>query len=138
MAYISYSKNGDNPLTQLLGHNADLLKSWMQLHQTFYEKCSFDPLLQEEVRKAVAYQIGCAYCMSHGCPAPLIEDPKTKAAVAFAKKVSQTHLPMTEEDISTLKLHFTEEEIAELCAFICYGVGFARFGHTLGVGPKNG
>lgn len=133
MAYISYSENGNNPLTKLLGHNPILLKNWMTLLESFYQNCDFDPQLQEEVRRAVAYQIGCAYCMSHGCPTQIIEDIKTKAAVDFAKKVIQIQRQITEQDIAPLKNYFSEKEIAELSAFICYGIGLARFGAILNV-----
>lgn len=133
MAYISYSENGENPLTKLLGHNPVLLKNWMTLLDSFYESCSLDRALQEEVRRAVAYQIGCAYCMSHGCPTPVIEDPKTKTAVDFSRKVVQTDRPIAEQDIAPLKAFFNDKEIAELCAFICYGIGLARFGAVLKV-----
>ncbi len=133
MAYISYSENGDNPLTKLLGHNPELLKNWMALLESFYQSCDLDRSLQEEVRKAVAYQIGCAYCMSHGCPAQHIDDVKTKTAVDFAKKVVQTQRQITESDIEPLKVYFSDKEISELCAFICYGIGLARFGAALNV-----
>lgn len=133
MAYISYSENGENSLTRLLGHNPVLLKNWMTLLDSFYESCAIDRNLQEEVRRAVAYQMGCAYCMSHGCPTQVIEDVKTKEAVDFAKKVMQTQRQITEQDIAVLKEHFSDREIAELSAFICYGIGLARFGAVLNV-----
>ena len=131
MAHIAYSENGTNPLTKLLGHNPVLLKNWMALLDSFYAHCSLDRGLQEEVRRAVAYQIGCAYCMSHGCPTQIIEDVKTKAAVDFAKKVVQVQRQITESDIELLREHFTEKEISELSAFVCYGIGLARFGAAL-------
>ncbi len=133
MAYISYSENGDNPLTKLLGHNPILLKNWMTLLDSFYENCNFDPSLQEEVRKAIAYQIGCTYCMSHGCPTEVIQDPKIATAVVFARKVIQTQKQITESDIELLKNYFNDKEISELSSFICYGLGLARFGAILNV-----
>ncbi len=133
MAYIDYSENGESPLQKLLGHNQQILKSWDDLLSAFYENSSFDPEMQEEVRRAVAYQVGCAYCMSHGCPTPSIEDKKTLAAVSFAKKVSQTNLPVSQEDIDKLRKYFSDKEIAELCAFISFGTGYARFGASLSV-----
>lgn len=133
MAHITYSENGDNPLTQLLGHNPELLKNWMLLLESFYQNCDLDRQLQEEVRRTVAYQIGCSYCMSHGCPTQIIEDMKTKLAVDFAKKVVLTQRQITEHDIAPLKEHFSDKQIAELCAFICYGIGLARFGNALDV-----
>ena len=82
----------------------------------------------------MAYQVGCAYCMSHGCPTHTIEDVKTKAAVDFARKVVEVERKITPEDIEGLREFFTEKEIAELTAFICYGIGLARFGAALNVG----
>lgn len=133
MAHISYSETGTNPLTKLLGHNPALLTHWMKLLDSYYQDARLDRELQEEVRRAIAYQIGCAYCMSHGCPTPIITDIKTKTAVEFAQKVVQTHLPITKIDIAHLREFFTDKEISELCGFICYGIGLARFGNILNV-----
>ena len=133
MAHIKYSENGDSPLQRLLGHNPEILKNWNQLLDTFYRYSSIDPQLQEEVRRAIAYQIGCSECMSHGCPSQIIKDKKTLTVVHFAKKMSNTHLKMEKEDVEKLKEHFTDEEIAELCAYISFGTGYARFGATLSV-----
>jgi alkylhydroperoxidase family enzyme len=137
MAYISYSKNGINPLTNLLGHNPILLESWMALLEGYYTNSSLDRELQEEVRRAVAYQIGCAYCMSHGCPTQVIKDLKTQVAVNFAKKVLDIQRKIEKEEINSLKEHFSEKEISELCGFICYGLGLARFGAALNVEATN-
>ncbi len=133
MAFIEYSEIGDTPLQKLLGHNVEVLKNWDRLLESFYKYSSFDPELQEEVRRVIAYQIGCAQCMSHGCPTPLITDIKTKAAVDFAKKMAQTQLPVTKQDVDQLKEYFSDHEIAELCAFIAFGTGYARFGASLNV-----
>ena len=105
----------------------------MNLLESFYQSCDLERELQEEVRKVIAYQIGCAYCMSHGCPTTIITNIKTKIATDFAKKVTQTQQKITEEDIESLKTHFSEKQISELCAFICYGSGLARFGNILSV-----
>ncbi len=105
----------------------------MVLLDSFYQNCDLDRKLQEEVRRTVAYQMGCAYCMSHGCPTQIIEDAKIKAAVDFAKKVTQTQRQIAPLDIEILKEYFSDKEISELCAFICYGVGLARFGAVLNV-----
>jgi len=136
MAYIEYSKNGNSPLQRLLGHNQEVLNKWDVLLDTFYRFSSFDPQLQEEVRRAIAYQIGCAQCMSFGCPSPIIQDLKTKAAVDFARKMAQTTVTISKEDIESLKKHFSDNEIAELCAFISFGTGYARFGAALSVDVK--
>lgn len=136
MAHIEYSQNGNTPLQKLLGHNKEVLKAWDLLLDNFYKFSSFDPELQEEVRRAIAYQIGCAQCMSLGCPSPIIKDPKTKAAVDFTRKMALTQLAISKEDIDKLKKHFSDKEIAELCAFIAFGTGYARFGAALSVNVK--
>lgn len=133
MAHIEYSEHGASPLQKLLGHNQEVLKKWDELLGAFYQFSSFDPALQEEVRRAIAYQIGCAQCMSFGCPTQIIQDPKTKAAVEFTKKMAQTNLSIAGEDIEKLRAYFNDKEIAELTAFISFGTGYARFGHALSV-----
>ncbi|MDP1608465.1 MAG: hypothetical protein Q8L98_04020 [Chlamydiales bacterium] len=137
MAHIEYSENGNSPLQRLLGHNQEVLTKWDALLNTFYESSSFDPQLQEEVRRAIAYQIGCAQCMSFGCPSQIIQDPKTRAAVDFARKMAQTTLTISKEDIDRLKEHFNDKKIAELCAFVAFGTGYARFGAALSVDIKS-
>ncbi len=133
MAFIEYSETGDTPLQKLLGHNVEILKNWDRLLESFYKYSSFDSALQEEVRRTIAYQIGCAQCMSHGCPTSNISDIKTKAAVDFAKKMAQTQLSISKQDVDRLKEYFSDQEIAELCAFIAFGTGYARFGASLNV-----
>lgn len=85
------------------------------------------------MRRAIAYQIGCAQCMSHGCPSVVITDKKTKAAVDFARKVAKTQLPISKQDIEQLSAYFSDQEIAELSAFVAFGTGYARFGAALNV-----
>jgi alkylhydroperoxidase family enzyme len=133
MAYISYSKIGNNPLTKLLGHNPVILKNWVALLESFYQNRALDRNLKEEVRRTVAHQIGCAYCTSQGSPTPNIEDIKTKTAVDFAKKVIQTQKQITKQDIELLEKHFSEKEIAEVCAYICCIMGLGQFGAVLNV-----
>lgn len=133
MAFIEYSEIGDTPLQKLLGHNVEVLKNWNRLLESFYKHSSFDPALQEEVRRAIAYQIGCAQCMSYGCPASVATDIKMKVAVDFARKMAQTQLPVTKQDIDQPKKYFSDHEISELCAFIAFGTGYARFGASLNV-----
>ena len=58
------------------------------------------------------------------------------AAVDFAKKMAQTTLLISKEDIEKLKKYFSDKEIAELCAFIAFGTGYARFGAALSVDVK--
>jgi alkylhydroperoxidase family enzyme len=72
--------------------------------------------------------------MSYGCPSQVdFEDPKIKVAVDFARKVMQTDLSVAQEDMDLLKMHFKDSEIAELTAFIAFGMGYARFGAVLSV-----
>lgn len=47
--------------------------------------------------------------------------------------MTQVQMPVSREDIEKLKKYFSDKEIAELCAFIAFGTGYARFGASLGV-----
>lgn len=75
--------------------------------------------------------------LQNGCPSQMIKDPKTKAAVDFARKMTQTQQPIAKEDVDKLKIYFKDNEIAEPCAFIAFGTGYARFGASLSVDVPN-
>jgi len=70
-------------------------------------------------------------------PTPVITDIKTRGAVDFAKKMTQTQFPVTKQDIDQLKKYFSDHEIAELCAFVAFGTGYARFGASISVDVKS-
>lgn len=134
MAMISFSPNGDTPFQQLLGHNKQVLEKWAALEACIYGSGTFSPNLIEEVRRSLAFHNGCEYCKAKGAPSQNIVDMRTQTAVHLAELCGQTaHL--SDSEIHALKKVFTESEISELLALICFITACQRFGALLSLGP---
>jgi alkylhydroperoxidase family enzyme len=58
---------------------------------------------------------------------------RIEAAVVFANKVIEDHHSVTDDDFKTLNVHFTEQEMAALCAYIAFIGGANRFGAMVGL-----
>ncbi|WP_312355695.1 carboxymuconolactone decarboxylase family protein [Aminipila sp.] len=133
MTKIAFSKNGSSPFQQLLGHNDSILKNWTSLEECFYQSHTFTAELKEEVRRTLAFNNGCQYCMARGKPSEKIADLKISMAVEIADKISKRQ-PIDKFD--KLKKEFKEEEIAELLAFICFTTASQTFGAILELQPS--
>ena len=134
MAMISFSQNGSTPFQKLLGYNELVLEKWTALESCIYGSGTFSPNLIEEVRRTLAFHNGCEYCKAKGAPSERIEDLKTCMAVRLADLSGKTtHL--TDDEFRALKEVFTESEISELLALICFITACQRFGAFLNLGP---
>lgn len=134
MAMISFSQNGSTPFQQLLGHNEEILEKWTALESCLYGSSVFSPELIEEVRRTLAFGNGCEYCKAKGAPSKNIADVRTRTAVRLAAlSGGTTHIP--EDEFSALKEVFTDREISELLALICFITACQRFGALLNLGP---
>lgn len=134
MASISNSKTGATPFQTLLGHEPELLERWNALEDFFTSSRTFSAKLKEEVRRTLAVQNGCQYCMAKGKPSEHVENSKTQLAVKTALlSVNETHL--SNEHIEELKCVFSDAEISELLALICFLSASQRYGALLGLEP---
>lgn len=128
---IPFSENGATPFQKLLGHNPEVLTHWNALGDVFYSKLSPDPYLLEQVRRALAFENGCEYCMAlAGRPDYSPENDKIKIAVAFAEMFAMDHKSILDAHFDLLKTCFTDTEISELCAFISFISASHRIGHV--------
>ncbi|ACL20241.1 carboxymuconolactone decarboxylase family protein [Desulfitobacterium hafniense] len=135
MEMISFSQNGFTPFQQLLGHNKDLLEKWISLEDCLFSSDTFSPELKEEVRRILAFNNGCEYCKAKGAPAKTIMDPRTQGAVHIADMSGKkTH--MSDDDFSAIREVFSDGEISELLALICFITACQRFGALLNLGPS--
>lgn len=135
MAMISFSRNGLTPFQQLLGHNKDILEKWASLEECIFSSDTFPPEFKEEVRRALAFHNGCEYCKAKGAPSKTIMDAQTKLAVHIAEMSGKkTH--MSDDEFCALKEVFTDGEISELLALICFITACQRFGALLNLGPS--
>ncbi|HZK72683.1 MAG TPA: carboxymuconolactone decarboxylase family protein [Clostridia bacterium] len=132
MARISFSTVEESAFGQLLGHNPEILKAWRELERTVYSAGSLGPELKEQVRSALAFGNGCVYCQAFGTrPTGVYPDPKISLAVAFADLFIRDHLAMDDSTFAVLKEEFTDAQISELVAFVCFVSAGQRLGATL-------
>jgi alkylhydroperoxidase family enzyme len=137
MIRISLSSNGDTPFQQLLGHNVAVMETWNHLGDTLEKDGSLSSNLKEQVRRALAQENGCEYCKAKGKPDPRISDEKISLAVAFAEVFLKHRGRIEEAQFHILKQSFTEQEISELCAFICFTTASQFFGAMLSLKPMH-
>ena len=134
MAMISFSQNGSTPFQQLLGHNKDILEKWASLEECIYSSDTFSAELKEEVRRTLAFNNGCEYCKAKGAPSKSIMDSRTQLAVHMADLSSKT-TPISDDEFSALKETFTDGEISEILALICFITACQRLGALLNLAP---
>lgn len=134
MAMISFSQNGSTPFQQLLGHNKDILEKWASLEECIYSSDTFSAELKEEVRRTLAFNNGCEYCKAKGAPSKSIMDSRTQLAVHMADLSSKT-THISDDEFSALKETFTDGEISEILALICFITACQRLGALLNLAP---
>lgn len=134
MTMISFSQNGLTPFQQLLGHNKDILEKWASLEECIFSSDTFSAELKEEIRRTLAFNNGCEYCKARGAPSKVIMDSRTQLAAHIAD-VSSKKTHMSDDEFSALKKAFTDGEISELLALICFITACQRFGALLDLGP---
>lgn len=135
METIPFSQNGFTPFQQLLGHNKDILEKWVSLEDCIFSSETFSAELKEEVRRTLAYNNGCEYCKAKGAPSKAIEDPRIQSA-AHVADMSGKKVHMSDDEFRELKEIFTDGEISELLALICFITACQRFGALLNLAPS--
>ncbi len=136
MPRISYSNVGTTPFEKLLGHNSETLKQWSKLETTLFTSGRLTSELKEQVRRVLAFGNGCEYCMAKGKPSDSYPNVKVAIATAFADIFVNHREPLDDNAFNVLKSGFTEEEISELCAFICFITASQTFGAMLNLKPE--
>lgn len=135
MAKINFSNEGTTPFEQLLGYNKEIMKSWSNLERDFLQSTTFDYKLKEEVRRTLAHNNGCKYCMAKGKPSEDIEDRKIIMATKVADMISK-NISLSEGTFRDLNELFSTKEISELFALICFFTASQKFGFLLDLEPS--
>jgi len=133
-ANISFSNHGETPFQKLLGHNTAILEKWNHLSNVLSGDSSLSADVKEQVRRSLAQQNKCEYCKAKGKPNMKL-DESTSLAAAFAEAMLKTNGAPGDRSIQILKNTFTDQQISELCAFICFTIASQWFGSTLGLKP---
>jgi hypothetical protein len=115
---------------RILDRRPDISTAWHALSRALLGSSStLDVELKEEVRRSIAQSIGCALCTTIGGPPQQFHlAPRTALAVAFAEQVINSQGEIADSVFDPLKKEFTEEQLIELCTWICFEFG----GNVLG------
>ena len=121
MTNIEFSKNGNSPFEQLLGHNMGILEQWVKLEDAVIEASSLHPALLEQVRRTLAFGNECEYCMvKGGRPNLTKENVREQLSTGFAELYALDHKSIVAEHFNILREAFSDKEISELCSFISF------------------
>lgn len=121
MTTIPFSGNGTTPFEKLIGYNPAILKSWNILEDTLWKESVLDKDMLEQIRRAMAFENGCEYCMvKAGRPDFDAAQVKISTAIAFAELFCKDHRSILPAHFDMLREYFTDDEISELCAFIAF------------------
>jgi len=132
MAHIPLSTFGSSPFEQVMGHAPHVLAHWSKLEEAFFQSTTFGAEFLEQIRRALAYDNQCFYCMAKaGPPESNPTDKRLAAALKFANQFAIDHKLIEEADIARLKDCFSVAEISELISFCSFISASQRFGAVL-------
>jgi alkylhydroperoxidase family enzyme len=146
----------DDNLFLTLARRPGLLDAtWGFIRYIYGGESLIEPELFELVRKKLAYNTRCLHCSavtsraaaargaSDELMAKLIDyersdlPARTKAALAFADRLSGDHTAFDEDEYRRLREHFSEDEILDLGMTIGFGIGWQRFNAAMGILPDS-
>ncbi|MBN8209086.1 carboxymuconolactone decarboxylase family protein [Bacillus sp. NTK071] len=135
MTVINPSNIGDTPFQKLLGHNPKVMEAWSTLGNVLEVDDLLSSDLKEQVRRTLAQSNGCEYCKAKGKPDPDLFDEKISVAVGFAEVFVKQKGDISSSILDVVKQSFTEAEISELLAFICFTTAQQYFGSIMKLEP---
>jgi len=127
---------GISGISVIMARAPEVTRIWRQLDGIFFRESS--PLsanLKEQSRRSLAQTVGCRFCNSLGEVSATPEDNREALAVAFAQLLATDHSQITAETFDLLREEFSEEEIVELVAWLCFKFAGNLFGAVMNVEP---
>jgi alkylhydroperoxidase family enzyme len=125
-------------LARVLGRRPEILKAFGRLDAAVRFHGELPASLKESVRRATAGEVGCEYCQSLGTYVPNPADTRESLAVAFAELVADDPTQISDAQFDLLREEFSEDEIVELVAFICFvAIAGQLFGATMKLAPAS-
>lgn len=90
MSYIPLSNTGSTPFERLMGNMPEILNKWSQLEMVFFESKTFTPDFLEQIRRVLAFNNLCKYCMAKaGPPDKNLQDARIAEALRLANKFAR-------------------------------------------------
>jgi len=138
MARIAPREDSDGPLYgRILSRRPEIAERWAALSEVTRFGGGLPAELKEAVRQSTAARVGCEYCASVGADLPR-PDARTSLAVAVARQIADDPGDISDATFDVLREEFSEDEIVELMAFICFTcIGGQTFGNVIGVGAAS-
>jgi alkylhydroperoxidase family enzyme len=127
-------------LARVMRRRPDILEAFCRLDAAIRFHGQLPGSLKEAVRRATATSVGCDYCASlaQGASERPDVDAREALAVAFALQVAEDPDGITDGEFDVLREEFSDEEILELVAFICFvAIAGQMFGAVLGLEPAD-
>ena len=129
MTRIKLSEYGNSPFEKLIGHNKIVLDKWIDLEVALFSETKLDKNLLEQVRRIIAFENECEYCMvKAGKPNFDLTEKRISSAIAFAHFFAIDHKSINDKHFDILREEFTEQEISELCSFISFITACQKLG----------
>ena len=135
MERISLSNIGETKFQKLLGHCPNILQSWSSLENTLYETGTLSEELKEQVRRTLAFGNECPYCMAKGKPDDVQKAEEISTAVTFTHLFVHNRSAIDDQMFDVLKGYWSEAEIVELCAYICFITASQQLGFLFQLQP---
>lgn len=126
----------DIPGANIFNRTLGRVPAIMEANAALDAAIRFSPVLsgalKEEVRRSTASGIGCEFCASLGDPKTDHVDRAESLAVAFAQMVIDDPNAIEDSAFEVLREEFTEDQIVELVAWICFVIlGGQTFGAVM-------
>jgi alkylhydroperoxidase family enzyme len=130
----------EDPFYAVLGQRPEVLAAWQNLDRTLLGDASstLPVALKEEVRRSLAQGIGCAFCASvggDGGPPAERPEPKEALAVAIAEQIVENRGDIDDAMFGVLREEFSDQQIVELCAWVCFKFGANVLGSLMRLDP---
>jgi len=135
MTRLNSSDTGNTPFEKLLGYNPEILNAWDNIEVILFTRSGLDATLLEEVRRTLAHENKCEYCMAKGKPNDHKTDKRELFATAFATMFAIDHLSINDGHFAMLREVFTEKEISAFVAFISFISASQKFGAVMNLQP---
>ena len=137
MPRIPLSNIDADPYYRAVGNRPEILTAWQAMDQAMLGPSSTLPTeLKEEARRALAQNVGCAFCATvGGKPLSVAPDARTALAVALANQIAKDYTQVDDGMFEALREEFSDTEIAELLMWLCFKFGSNLFGALIKLDP---
>lgn len=137
MPHIKLSSIQADPYYRMIGNRPEILAAWSELDKAMLGPSSTVPVaIKEEARAALAQNVGCAFCATvGGKPSGDHADPKMALAVAVANQIATDYTQIDESTFDALRQEFSNEQILELLAWLCFKYGSNLLGAIAKLDP---